>query len=490
MKVIFTFFAILICITAYSQKEGIGNLDSHQFIKKIDSNKVYFKNNNRISTSKHIAIQLLDSIYNFNSFIRYDSLFIKSINRSYECTNNEFHIVYFLKDGNINLKNNIYLYGQPVNILVDDTAKGKDATKWIHNDNINEARIIENNSISTQRAFQMLDSMYNFKSFIDYDTISIQWEMQYSLCTDWEVNYNIYFLKNNLRNLNYHIFLKGNYSIWIHDVEENGVEVAKWMYHENIELATVIKDKVEVKNDALQYVFEDLSNEKKIHLKNPNKFISYFKSGRSNNKAASGAFQIKFNPKEVYGIEVDSLKMWELTKALLDFDDRTYSLKKAETKGNSVFFDLHYKGVKLDRWKQWQFSKTSDKHHNVDVDRYARGSKWLNISGWFPLLNLKPTQLIRKKKALKIAKELYSDYIENAQTKYTEDWPAKPVAKLKLQIRCVIDNLSEGYFRQYKYIYIYKIEFNENKKKSRFIELNAKTGEIIYNSFTYNQVKW
>jgi len=117
--------------------------------------------------------------------------------------------------------------------LIDRLYQFKPAEKVDSNTvNFNSDR--RNNPVSTKKAFQILDSIYNFSSFIDYNTISIQWQMQYALCTVWEVDYKIYFLKDGMRNLNYHIHLDGEFSQGFNYVEENGTKVQKWQYHENM----------------------------------------------------------------------------------------------------------------------------------------------------------------------------------------------------------------------------------------------------------------
>jgi len=366
------------------------------------------------------------------------------------------------------------------------------------------------NPVSTKKAFQILDSIYNFSSFIDYDTISTQWQMQYVLCMVWEVDYKIYFLKNGMRNLNYHIHLNGEFSQGFNYVEENG---AKWQYHENMISADLNREKVNEQNGKQYYTFEDLSTDKKTYLKNPNKYVSFFIMNKG------GGFQIKFNEKEVYGIEPDFSKMLEITKELLNFDNSNYTLKQTKTKDKASWYyvylnnthigrqeltkndllnyenssytikqlenehltyNLYYKSAYIGRW---QFFKNAERMDDVDVDRYTTGSKLLSVLGYYPILDLNTTPLTSKRKAAKKAKALYTKFKKHANVINIKDWPSKPKGETILSVKKI--NISKTEIPKLDYVLLYQSTFKNKNGIARKICLNANTGEVVFNQFKY-----
>jgi len=232
-----------------------------------------------------------------------------------------------------------------------------------------------------------------------------------------------------------------------------------------------------------------------------------------------GGFQIKFNEKEVYGIEPDFSKMLEITKELLNFNNSNYTLKQTKTKDKASWYyiylnnahigrqeltkndllnyenssytikqleneylayDLYYKSAYIGRW---QFFKNPERIDDVDVDRHATGSKLLSVLGYYPILDLNTTPLISKKKAAKKAKALYTKFKKHANVINIKDWPSKPKGETILSVTKI--NISKTEIRKLDYVLLYQSTFKNKNGIARKISLNANTGEVVFNQFKY-----
>jgi len=372
---------------------------------------------------------------------------------------------------------NVFCYGQNVvnhnehtvdNIIYNPHPKiakinGK-VTYFINSQSVRNKNGIRKKIVINQvEAFAILDSIYGFNSFIDYDSTSLKIVDLELGCGASSGKYKLNFLKNGRINLNYEFLIYG-YGVKCETLFGNIVN-----QNINVFSAKLIENETYIENGETKLKFKDLSSGRHVNWKNPDKYISSLLYDTIQNH-----LQVVFNEKEVYGTEIDEKMAIEIVKDFLKFDDENLELKSVKERNGEIVkfnYSLYYKGIPVidQRNPNWIIAGNDT---SLCLD-YIYGCVYSNVKVVYPDLKNLNVNPISKRKARKKLDNYLKEFLEEKKSKLPinynfEDLEIKsPTLKIESTKKTIL-------------LYNFIISTKDDKPFKFYIDMDANSGKVFY----------